>query len=211
MQFKNGGLFRFNFFLPVIFMSCAMSSLHNVCRRPISYCTLMDKVRSQNGHKSSCLPSAKSCRRQLLFDSSDEHEYSFYLISSPQLAATHVNSQLGYPRVPPCVTTSFNLGMPQPSKGKPHRRWPWPLTCDLCHPHTSNPAPCFCTSWLKMACSLPGVSYYSLTLTDGPNIWRLRHVCAHCGSCLAVSVWICWIDMFNNTDPFFSLSLCFHF
>lgn len=108
----------------------------------------------------------------------------------------------------PCVTTSLNLGMPQPSKGKPRRRWPWPLTCDLCHPHTSNPAPSLCTGWLRMACSLPGVSYYTLTHTDGPNLWRLRHVCAHCGSWLTLSVWICWNYTFYNLDLFFCVSVC---
>lgn len=28
-----------------------------------------------------------------------------------------------------------------------------------------------------MARLLPGVSYYTLTQTDGSNLWRLRHVC----------------------------------
>lgn len=97
-----------------------------------------------------------------------------------QLAATHVNSLLGYPHVPH-VTTSLNLGMPQPSKGKPHRRWPWPLTCNLCHPPHLNQAPSLCTGWLRMAYSLPGVSYYALTHTDRPHLWRLWQVCAHCG------------------------------
>lgn len=91
-----------------------------------------------------------------------------------QLAATHVNSLLGYPH----VTTSLNLGMPQPSKGKPHRRWPWPPTCDLCQPPHFNQTPSLCTGWLRMAYSLPGVSYYALTHTQTNLIY------GDCGKCV---------------------------
>lgn len=81
----------------------------------------------------------------------------------------------------PYVITSLNLRMPQSSKAKSRRRWPWPLTCDLCHPHTSNPTPSLSTDWLRMVCSLPGVSYYTLTHADSTNLWKLWHVCTNCG------------------------------
>lgn len=187
-------------------LSVCCSLSHGIGKWLITYHTFtIARVRSWSRHKSSCLL-PESRWWQLLSDNWNEHEYSFVLYRHPSWRRHTPIPCWGPPRVPVSSHPSI-LGVPLPSKAKPHRRWPWPPTCDLCHPHTSNPTPFLSCGWLRTACSLPGVSYYTLTHADGPNLWRLRHVCAQYGGWV-LHVHLIMLNLYIFLPFFFKKSSC---
>lgn len=128
----------------------------------------MERFRTQNRHKSSSLPSAKSCWWQLL---SMNIPFISYLQPS-WLRHTPIPCW-GTPVPPPNVTTSLNLGVPLMSKTKAHRSWPWPLTCDPCHPHTSNLSPFLFAGWL---------AHYQVSVNKPPHTLTTL-IYGDCGTC----------------------------